>query len=439
MRRGGSLGWRLTLSHVTVTVIVLLTASLVFWAALVSEAEKYEAHRQAQFENAVLVLLQESQEAPEQVLLRLQHSFPAVDVMLHFSNPMHAAPVQDPVRTSLWDGGNLLVPYYRMEYGLAFFQFRMLTPVQEQARRVLTYAVAILAGGVLCALLLSWWLGRRLTRPLEQMAGITSRIAEGDFGQRLAPTGLEELDTVATRFNHMAAQLEESFRQLRQERDQARRFAGDAAHELKTPLTALKTYAEVAQTATDGRREQAVAAVLRQVGRLEHLVGGLTQLAALHEGAVTLLEQDDLRAATALLMPPCEEMASRVGHRFHVELAGEPLPVRLDRRLLELVLTNLVENACKFTPPGGQVTLSLGAADQEAFLAVADTGPGIPADELPHVFDRFHRGLSTQRIPGSGLGLSIVAKAVEHLGGRVEVCSREGEGSRFTVYLPLNG
>lgn len=429
-RRSASLAWQMVQSHLIATVVVLVVASLIFWAALVREAEKHTASRLTQIEQTARATIDRAYDPPQQVLPRLQGALQSAEVTLLTQMP--------PGRLAgIWHDEILLLSYYRHEHGQAFFEIRSRSPMQEQTRRVLGHFLTILAVGAGSAILLSWWLGRRLARPLGELARATRAVAEGSPAERLEPTGLTELDDLAASFNQMAAHLAESFRQLRTERDLARRFAGDAAHELKTPLTALKTYAEVAQSAGDGRRQQAMDAVMRQVQRLEHLVGGLVQLATLGEGVSFDLVRGDLRQYAERLVPACEEMARQFGHRLQYEAADSFLPVRLEPRLLELIVTNLVENACKFMPSGGEITIDVGATAGEAFIAVADTGPGIPAAELPHIFERFRRGMETQQVPGSGLGLSIVGRAAERLGGRMDAHSRPGEGSQFALLLRL--
>ena len=246
--------------------------------------------------------------------------------------------------------------------------------------------------------------------------------ARGDFLQTVEPVGIEELDGLATQFNTMVVRLRDSFGSLAAERDLARRFASEAAHELRTPVTAMRTYQQVWAEHPE-RAAQMLPSIARQVGRLERVISGLLQLAALTEGA-------PWRRGLAAL-------ADESGHQLTVTLSDDPVTVPLDSRLLDQILYNLVDNACKYTPPGGRLTVAVTAEPEGASLSVSDTGPGIDPAEVPHLFERFHRGIETQSIPGTGLGLAIVAEAVRRLGGSISVETALGEGSCFRVHLPV--
>lgn len=299
------------------------------------------------------------------------------------------------------------------------------------SRVLITLALALFLAG-----LIGWWFSRWLSRPIARLTEATAAVAGGDFLQTLSPTGVEELDRLTDQFNTMVLRLRESFRSLAAERDVARRFAADAAHELRTPVTALRTYQEVAEEHPE-RSEQLLPAIGRQVQRLERIINGLMQMAALSEGTGLELAPADLGGALAALAPGLRAMAEECGHSFTLARPEAPLTVRLDPQLLERVLFNLMDNACKYTPPGGRIEVALRAEGDAACLSVRDDGPGIRPEELPHLFERFHRGIDTQSIPGSGLGLAIVQAAAERLGGHVSVGSAPGVGSCFTLRLPL--
>lgn len=284
--------------------------------------------------------------------------------------------------------------------------------------------------------LIGWRFSRWLARPVARLSAATAAVAGGDFLQQVAPTGTLELDRLAEQFNRMVARLDESFRYLAAERDLARRFAADAAHELKTPLTALRAYYELADSSPD-RTGQVMQPMGRQIDRLERIMAGLLQLARLSDGTGIELTTGDAGEAVSSLLPGFRAMAEEYGHSLIAQQADRPLPARLDPHLLEVALTNLVENACKFTPAGGEIRLSLTATEADVQIAVADNGPGISPEELPHLFERFHRGINTQEIPGSGLGLSIVEEAARRLGGTLSVESEAGAGACFTLRLPL--
>ncbi|OPZ88797.1 MAG: Alkaline phosphatase synthesis sensor protein PhoR [candidate division TA06 bacterium ADurb.Bin417] len=218
-------------------------------------------------------------------------------------------------------------------------------------------------------------------------------------------------------------------------------FVANVSHELKTPLTAIKGSVEtLLGGAVDDRehRGEFLESVLRQASRLEALVDDLLRLSSLESAAVRLeLSGLPLRGLAEevhrSLLPAFK------GKRISFENRVSPsLQVRADRKGLEQALSNLLDNAFKFTPDGGSVTLSASEETGRVRVTVADTGPGIPADSLPRVFERFYRvdKARSRELGGTGLGLSIVKHAVELHGGSVGVESEEGRGSAFWFTLP---
>lgn len=149
---------------------------------------------------------------------------------------------------------------------------------------------------------------------------------------------------------------------------------------------------------------------------------------------VVILPQQKLHR----LEPIYEALAAESGHRLTTICPEASVQVMLNQRLLELALDNLMDNACKYTPPGGMVSLTLQVDEHEALITVQDSGKGIPAEESPYIFDRFRRGIDTQSIPGTGLGLAIVQESLKRMGGTVSLESQIGLGTRFLIRLPLN-
>nr|WP_157872803.1 HAMP domain-containing sensor histidine kinase [Desulfoscipio gibsoniae] len=234
----------------------------------------------------------------------------------------------------------------------------------------------------------------------------------------------------------MVLYLRESFRSLAAERDTAQRFAADAAHELKTPVTTLRAYHELI-TENPERLKQVLPAQGRQIERMENIISGLLQLANLSEGSGLMLQPADLREAIHRLAPVYQALAEDSGHHLTTTCPDSPVPVLLDQRLLELALNNLMDNAGKYTPPGGQLTLTLQVDTRSAVITVKDTGKGIAPEEMPFIFERFQRGVDTQSIPGTGLGLAIAREAVQRLGGTITADSEAGRGTQFVIHLPL--
>lgn len=293
--------------------------------------------------------------------------------------------------------------------------------------------VAVVAGGA--GLLVS----RTLTAPLQALTLATGRMNAGDLTARAPVQGNDEIGALANAFNRMAAALEESFGALAAERDALRHFVADASHELRTPITALRTFNELLQ----GSAAQDAAAQVdflaesgAQIRRLERITENLLNLSRLEGGLVELTLEalsvaDLVEGVMAALRPLADERAIALV----VEPIDPTLLLRADQHQLERALTNLVENGLKFTPAGG--TVQVGATTDEAGvqLWVQDTGIGIPPEEQTQIFRRFYRGQNATN-GGSGLGLAIVQQIAAAHGGTVTVTSAEGKGSRFVLWLP---
>ena len=288
------------------------------------------------------------------------------------------------------------------------------------------------AVAVLLAALMGWYLSRRISAPVLVLTQATARMAQGDLGSRARVQGRDEFAQLARSFNEMADQVETTITALR-------RFASDAAHELRTPLTALRTNLDLAlDEQNPAERTVFVERAQAMVSRLDELNSNLLDLSRL-EAAVS-----DARATavdwTGLLRARSERYASRAeqaGLAYEAEWPLAPVIIRADERQIGRAMDDLVDNACKFTPPNGAVRVALSQDGGHAIFSVSDTGIGIPTDDLPELFNRFHRGRNTTAYPGSGLGLAIVKAIVTAYAGQVEVHSAgEGKGSTFWFSLP---
>jgi signal transduction histidine kinase len=291
------------------------------------------------------------------------------------------------------------------------------------------YLGGLLLAGALAAVLAAIaaaLLARRLSAPIARVGDAARSLAAGRDPGRLPPERTTELATLSDSFNEMSEQLGRS-------REAERAVLLSVSHELRTPLTAIRGYAEGLE---DGTVEPAVAAevVGREADRLSRLVGDLLALAKLEQGVLDVRSEDvDLadaaREAQRRLLPQAEA----AGVSVTVEPDGAAT-ARADGDRVVQIVSNLVENAIRVTPAGGLVTVR--AAQGE--IAVSDTGPGIPADDLPDAFERFHlrRRHGRGSPDGAGLGLAIVRDLSEAMGGTVAVESEEGHGTVFTVRLP---
>jgi signal transduction histidine kinase len=306
-------------------------------------------------------------------------------------------------------------------------------------------AVAALVLAVVVASVLA----RRFTAPLRRLTEAAQALAEGDLDRRVpadrARTGTAEITELSRQFNTMAAQVQETMDVIVRDRDRSREFLADVSHELRTPLAALRTFNELLREKAGEdpvARAEFLESSAQQLERLDWLAQNLLELSKLDSGLVRLdLRPDDLRATVLSAAEQAEAAARRRGVNLTTELPDGALIVRHDPPRIGQVVSNLVGNALKFTPRGGSVTLKLMPHRQGgARIQVIDTGVGIEAAELPHIFNRFYRGsrASEARSSGSGLGLAIVRSIVEMHAGRIAVESRVGSGSTFTVTLPAD-
>jgi signal transduction histidine kinase len=305
-------------------------------------------------------------------------------------------------------------------------------------------AVGIVALGI--AIIVAAAVAHRFTTPLRRLTEASRSLAEGDFTQRIDPddvrVGSSELEELAVQFNAMAEKLEESVTIIRRDRDRSRDFLADVSHELRTPIAALLTFNELLKDqagADPAARAEFLESSRVQLERLDWLAQNLLELSKLDSGLVLLdLRPDDLRAAVESSVEQAQTSAHRRRIDLRLALPDAPLRVRHDPQRIGQVVTNLVGNAIKFTPPGGRVDVSVAPNGEGARIDVADTGTGIDATELPRIFERFYRGsrANEARGSGSGLGLAIVRSIVDMHHGSIAVDSRLGSGSTFTVFLP---
>ncbi|HWI62962.1 MAG TPA: HAMP domain-containing sensor histidine kinase [Symbiobacteriaceae bacterium] len=286
----------------------------------------------------------------------------------------------------------------------------------------------LVAAGVFSSLL-GWALARWLSRPLERVNRATAAIASGELDVTVEPGGSAEVAALGERFNAMATEL----RRLEAQR---RHFVAAASHEMRTPVASVRALAEALVNDTDGDialYKEYLGDILKECEHAGHLVDRMLELARL-EGRVPV---SGASFALGDVVSECVDSLQPVARSRGIALSftgqGQGR-VAGEAWVLETVVDNLVENALKYTPSGGEVAVTV--CDGE--ITVADTGPGIPEEHLPHLFERFYRvDRSRARATGGvGLGLAIVAEAVAQLGGQIAVESRPGVGTRFVVSLP---
>ncbi|WP_246065013.1 sensor histidine kinase [Aeromicrobium piscarium] len=315
--------------------------------------------------------------------------------------------------------------------GQAFVLAQSMESTQRALDRLAVVLVLASAAGVAMSAMAGWAVASNGLRPVRRLTAATERIAS---------TGeMEPIDVWGTR-NDELARLTRSFntmlRALGESQTRERQLIADAGHELRTPLTSLRTNIELLRQATSDpdRRLDAEAQgelmddVRAQLDELTSLIGDLVELARdepLHRDPEPLALDDIV-----------EQSLTRVRLRapgVTWDVALDDSQVVGESQSLERAVTNLLDNAAKWSPPDGTITVRL----TEGVLSISDEGPGIAEEDLPHVFQRFYRSTAARSLPGSGLGLSIVQRAAERHGGRVEVASILGSGSTFTLHLPL--
>lgn len=309
---------------------------------------------------------------------------------------------------------------------------------ERAAEEVATGFGRIALGGAIAVVTLGaigmFWIGRRTAVELEGVTEHARRLAAGDFSSALEPTGsTSEVEALAHAFGRMQSKIEDLIGGLRD-------VSINVAHDLRGPLTRIRAAAELAITQSDSTEEKddALGIVIEECDRLVAVVGTMLDIAEAESGLVDYRrEWVDLSE----LLHQAADLFATVADERDVELViastDEGATVRGDRSKLQRVIANLVENAIKFTPPGGTVTLSGRVDDDEAVVDIRDNGVGIPESEVSRVFDRFFRGERSRTTPGNGLGLSLVASIVRAHGGHVGVRSVPRRQTVFTIALPF--
>ena len=288
----------------------------------------------------------------------------------------------------------------------------------------LAFGVGIPIAGALVV-----YFSRRITRPLDALTAAADEIAGGHYAVALPErTGGSEVERLSARFGEMAAKLAES-EQL------SRNFLMSVSHELRTPLTAIRGHVAALREGVldeEAARGRSLEVIAEEALRLERLVGDVLDLAKLDARRFALLREEvDMRALCERAYATFAEEARGRGIEYELELGEGAVLVTDGDRVLQIV-SNLLANALHWTPPGGEIDLELGGQDGEVTVAVADTGPGIAPEQMERIFRPFWSGDGG----GTGLGLTIARELALALGGRLELQSEPGRGSRFVLFLP---
>ena len=334
-----------------------------------------------------------------------------------------------------WHLRVLSVPLQTDKSLTAVLQVASSLEVVDAARENLTdvlsviWVVAVLLSGIMV-----WFTLGQTLKPLGAITETVEQINRADdLSRRIPYQGPEddEIGDLVSSFNQTLERLEALF-------TSQQRLLADVSHELRTPLTVIKGNVDLMRR-MKSLDEESLTSIDQEAGRLTRLVGGLLLLAQAESGKLALhMKRVEL---DLLLTEVFQEMTILAGNKVHIRFNEiDQAYVNGDRDRLKQVFINLVANAVQYTPQGGEVFLSLEKIGEQARIICRDTGPGIPAEDLPHIFERFYRAEKSRtrrETTGFGLGLSIANWIVERHGGRIEVNSQEGKGTTFAIWLPL--
>ncbi|HVM16380.1 MAG TPA: HAMP domain-containing sensor histidine kinase [Gaiellaceae bacterium] len=351
---------------------------------------------------------------------------------------------RDPALVERWgsiddsDRGSVETPAGRVEY--------LAVPLRNEGRTLGVFVVAefrdlqardynpaIAATGavgvvlLLVGSLLAWRLAEGILRPVRVVTRAAQEISETDLSRRIEVQGDDEIAHLARTFNDMLARLDSAF-------ETRRRFLDDAGHELRTPITIVRGHLELLEDDPE-ERAATIALVTDELDRMARMVNELLLLAKAQQPDFLHLETVDCGALVDELLTKAQALAPR---EWRLDHRGRGLVVA-DRQRLTQALVQLAENACAHTGDGDEIALGSSIERGEARFWVRDEGPGIPPELQREIFERFTRGGRRGRTDGAGLGLSIVRAIADAHGGRVELRSRPGAGSTFTIVLPVEG
>ena len=353
--------------------------------------------------------------------------------------PATPPPAGDPRFYTAQPGGSRLrVLEAAVSVGEREFLVQIATPVEESFHALEMFGW-FLAGSLplilAAATLGGYWMSRRALAPVDAITQAARRISAENLSLRLeVPRTGDELERLSETLNDMMRRIEAAFRRMT-------RFTADASHELRTPVSIMRTTAELALRRERSPEEyrEALQQILIELERTSRLIEDLLTLARADSGIVDLdLQSMDLAGTLRDACSQGEKLARSRGVAFRAAVPDGRLPIRGDPTALRRLFLILIDNAVKYTPPGGRVEVRLESRDGYAVGEVRDTGIGIAPEDLPHIFERFWRAdkVRSREMGGAGLGLSIARWIAEVHRGVIEVESEPGKGSAFRVRLP---
>ena len=302
--------------------------------------------------------------------------------------------------------------------------------------------LGVAGGSLALALALGFLLSWSVVAPLRRTEERLAEIGTGDFTSRLAVANRDEIGRLATRVNNTSDELERVYRELETASRHKSDFLATMSHELRTPLNAIIGFSEVLHEQMFGELNERQLAYVNDVldagKHLLSLINDVLDLAKIEAGHMELqLSEVSIRDVLRSAVSMHAERASRGGVEFALQTEPEVITITADERRLRQVVFNLLSNAVKFTPPGGKIDVSARQENGSVEIAVADTGPGIAADDLETIFEEFEQATAGKQVEGTGLGLPLSRKLVELHGGRLWAESEPGHGSTFRFTLPV--
>jgi signal transduction histidine kinase len=315
-------------------------------------------------------------------------------------------------------------------------------PIAQPLQYLGALRLILVIGGsvvIVAAFAVSWVLAGTALRPIDRIRRTAQEIGhEHNFSRRVEHAGpADEVGKLAITFNQMLAELESGYRQLERALLSQQRFVADASHELRTPLTTLRGNMELLQRAPPLEPPEQAEILADSIDEVERLIRMVHQLLTLARADAGQTLQREPLALKPLLEDVCRQAELITPHRAILcDSPNNGIRVLGHKDALKQVLLILIDNAHVHTPPGTEIRLSASVGDRWASVSVRDTGPGISADVLPHIFERFYRGDAPRSGTGAGLGLAIARELVERQDGTISVESQEGRGTVFSVTLP---
>jgi signal transduction histidine kinase len=327
-------------------------------------------------------------------------------------------------------------------------------PVRRQLTTYALISLAVVFGTLTAALLIA----RSIARPVRLLGFAAQQFGEGNFSARAPDAGADEISRLGVGFNAMAERLEEREARMAELDSLKSEFVSSVSHELRTPLTTIKALTRLLMRdgVEDAKRREYLDTISIECDRQIDLVLNLLDLSRLEGGVFRIThERVDVAELVSSVVKSEASAAEKRRHELRVEPVGEIPPACADPKALRRVLSNVIENAIKYTPDGGRIRVAARAEGEVVLISVMDNGRGIPAEDMPVLFDKFHRGrpathseamrnattdaefLEDADVSGVGLGLYLGRNVMEQMGGRISVESEVGRGSRFTLHLPV--